>query len=557
VTAALVDPIRWALARLAPRAGWLLAGGAIALVVFLLNAGLMAAAGASAGGLLLAWWLRGLAVARVATRYAERLISHHALFLALAELRVWVFRRLAARAPLGPGFERASDWLARITHDVEALDGLYLRALLPFGLALAAGLCAAAALRAATPLGALAALLLTLAAVAVAVGFAARAAAAGTTLATAAGSLRANAADALGGLRTLAANGALPATATRLAADDAALIAAQRRVAMLAGRASAAGVILAQGALLAALGLAALAWQSGAASPLVAAALLVLIAALEPIGMLPRAGEALAVAAAAATRLRQAADAPAAVAEPAQPAAPPGDGSLSLRNLTFAWGPRGAVLRGLDLDVPDGAAVAIVAESGAGKSSLLTALLKLAPVGAGEVRIGGADLAALDGGQARAAIAALPQGAHLFADTIRANLLLARPDADDAALWQALEHAQLAAFVRGLPQGLETFVGEGGAALSGGQARRLALARALLQPGRVLLLDEPCAGLDGPTERAVLAALEDARAGRTMVLLLHRLTGAERLDSLWRLVDGRLVAEPQPANRAKSRASTA
>lgn len=541
MTGALVDPIRWALARLAPRARWLLAGGAIALLVFLLNAGLMAAAGASAGGLLLAWWLRGLAIARVATRYAERLVSHHALFLALAELRVWVFRRLAARAPLGPGFERASDWLARITHDVEALDGLYLRALLPFGLALAAGLCATAALWTVTPLGALAALLLTLAAVAVAVGFAARAAAAGTRLATAAGTLRANAADALSGLRTLAANGALPAAATRLAADDAALIATQRRVAMLAGRASAAGVVLAQGALLAALGFAALAWQSGEASPLVAAALLVLIAALEPIGMLPRAGEALAVAAAAATRLRQAADAPPAAPDPAQPGEPPRDGSLSMRGLTFAWGGRGKVLRGLDLDVPDGATVAIVAESGAGKSSLLAALLRLAPIAGGEVRIGGADLATLSGVQARTAIAALPQGAHLFADTIRANLLLGRAHADEAALWQALAHTELAGFVRGLPQGLDTFVGEGGAALSGGQARRLALARTLLQQGRVLLLDEPCAGLDGPTERAVLAGLDEARAGRTLVLLLHRLTGAERLDAAWRLVDGRLV----------------
>lgn len=551
----LAGPIAWALGRLAPRAPWLLAGGASALGVFLLNAGLMAAAGASAGGLLLVWWLRGLALSRVAGRYAERLVSHHALFLALADLRVWTFRRIAARAPMGPGFGRASDWLARLTHDVEALDGLYLRALTPVALALAAGAVAAAVLLAVTVAGAAAALLLTLGALGVALLFAARAAGAGSALAEASGSLRAGAADALSGLRTLAACGALPMAAARFAGDDAALIAAQRRVAMLSGRAAAAGLLLAQGALLGALGFAVLAWQSGGATPWVAAALLVVVAALEPIGALPRAGEALATSAAAARRLREASELRAPVADPASVGAAPCDGSLLVRGLCFAWtpphGPARAVLRGLDLAVADGAMVAILGESGIGKSSLLAALLRLAPLAGGEVRIGGAALSSLSGSQARAAIAALPQGAALFAATIRDNLALARADADadDALLWRALAAAQLDDFVRGLPQGLDTWVGEGGAALSGGQARRVALARSLLQPGRILLLDEPCSGLDAATEGAVLAGLDQARTlatgeRRTLLLLVHRLTGAERLDAAFRLIDGRLQPVP-------------
>ena len=549
----LVGPLSWALGRLAPQAPWLLAGAAISLGVFLLNAGLMAAAGASAGGLLLAWWLRGLALSRVVARYVERLVSHHALFLALAELRVWIFRRIAQRAPMGPGFGRASDWLARLTHDVEALDGLYLRALTPIALALAAGSVAAAALSPVTMAGAAAALLLTVGAVGVALLFAANASRAGTALAEASGALRAGAADTLSGLRTLTACGALRTAAGRFAADDEALIAAQRRVAMLAGRASAAGLVLAQGALLGALGFTALAWQSGGATPWVAAALLVLVAALEPIGALPRAGEALATSAAAATRLSEAAELPAAVHDPAVPGPAPRDGSLLVRDLRFAWTPPGGarheVLRGLDLAVPDGAVVAILGESGIGKSSLLAALLRLAPLAGGEVRIGGEALATLSGSQARAAIAALPQGAALFAATIRDNLVLARANADEALLWRALAAAELDGFVQSLPQGLDTWVGEGGAALSGGQARRLALARAFLQPGHIMLLDEPCSGLDSATEDAVLAGLDQARAlatgkPRTLVLLLHRLTGAERLDAAWRLVDGRL--EPIP-----------
>lgn len=545
---ALAAPLGWALARMAPRAGWLLAGAAMALVVFLLNAGLLAAAGASAGGLLLAWWLRGLAVGRVVGRYAERLVSHHALFLSLADLRVWLFRRIASRALLGPGFGRASDWLSRLVHDVEALDGLYLRALVPMALAVAAGLVAAAALWTATAAGALAALVLTAGAVFVAVGFAARAAGAGRALAEQAGRLRAGAADALSGLRTLAACGGLEAAAKKFAAEDAALLDAQRRVAALSGRASAAGMMLAQGALLAALGFAAFAWQGGGATPMVAAALLVLVAALEPIGALPRAGEALAIAAGAAARLQDASELPAPVPDPATPGPTPRDGSLEVKNLSFDWtlpdGTRRAVLRDVDFSVADGQVVAVLGDSGIGKSSLLAALLRLSPLAGGQVFLGGVPLSALSGTQARGTVAALPQHAALFAASIRDNLLLGRPDADEALLWRALALAQLADFVRTLPQGLESWVGEGAAQLSGGQARRLALARTYLQPGKIMLLDEPCAGLDSATERAVLAGLDAARAlggaPRTTILLLHRLTGAERLDGAFRLRDGRL-----------------
>jgi ATP-binding cassette subfamily C protein CydC len=147
----------------------------------------------------------------------------------------------------------------------------------------------------------------------------------------------------------------------------------------------------------------------------------------------------------------------------------------------------------------------------------------------------------------RQRIAMLNQATHLFDDTIRANLLLARPDADDAALWEALEAARIAELVRALPDGLDTWVGEGGARFSGGQGRRLALARALLSPAPILILDEPCAGLDAEVERAFLMTLNDtapndAMRGRTVILIAHRLTGVERLDRIFRLSGGRAVA---------------
>ena len=160
----------------------------------------------------------------------------------------------------------------------------------------------------------------------------------------------------------------------------------------------------------------------------------------------------------------------------------------------------------------------------------------------GFVLLGGVDIATLAAGDLRSRIAWLSQATHLFDDTIRANLLLGRPDASDAQLWAALEAARIAELVRALPEGMATYVGEQGARFSGGQGRRLALARALLSPAPLLILDEPCAGLDAETEREFFTTLNTAAEGRTMLLIAHRLTGAERLDRIWRVSAGRAVA---------------
>jgi len=217
--------------------------------------------------------------------------------------------------------------------------------------------------------------------------------------------------------------------------------------------------------------------------------------------------------------------------------------SLRFDAVHFQWMPdRPPVFAGLTLEVPQGARVAVLGPSGAGKSTLAALALKVAAPQQGRVTLGGTDIATVAAADVRQRIAYLSQATHLFDDTIRANLRLARPDASDAALWAALDAAKLGETVRALPDGLETWVGEGGARFSGGQARRLALARTLLSPASVLILDEPCAGLDGETERAFLATLNDVAEQRSVILIAHRLTGVERLDRIWRLSGGKAVA---------------
>ena len=247
---------------------------------------------------------------------------------------------------------------------------------------------------------------------------------------------------------------------------------------------------------------------------------------------------------AAAAASRVVAVAPVAASPPDQavlPAHPVGH-RLRFEAVSFGYTPDRTVLDAVTLDVPEGARIAILGPSGAGKSTIAALALGVVRPAAGEVMLGGVSVGAMDANELRRGIAWLSQATHLFADTIRNNLLLARPGADDAAIWRALDTAAVADWVRSLPDGLETWLGEGGALVSGGQGRRVALARTLLSDAPVLILDEPATGLDAETERAFFATLNEATAGRTVVLIAHRLTGVEKLDRIWRLAGGHLSA---------------
>ena len=488
--------------------------------------------------LLLPGMVRGLGVARVVLRYVERMVTHAATFRVLAALRVWLFRGLAVRSSGGLGFMRSGDALGRLVGDVEALDGLYLRIVVP-GIAALLLLPVLVATLALSHIGiafAVGALFLVAAVVLPWVA-AERTSISGGRLAAASAGLRSAALDALDGIREIRAYGAEGRMLAAIQAREAALFQAQRTVSRHASLAQAGAYACSQVALLLVV------LTPGVAPGALVMAVFLTLAAFEVVGGMARAGALAGHAADAAARIIDAAAGDAGSIDPAASMTLPQQASLRFEAVHFRWtSDRPAVLDGLSLDIPAGSRVAILGPSGSGKSTLAALMLKVVAPQAGRVLLGGIDLARLRAEDVRSRIAWLSQKTHLFSDTIRANLMLARDGATDAELWTALERAGIAAFVRSLPDGLECWIGDGGAVVSGGQGRRLALARALLSPAPVLILDEPASGLDAETERAFLTTLNDIEPGRTVILIVHRLMGVERLDRIFRLSAGHAIA---------------
>ena len=525
-------------------AGWLALALVLSLAALAAGVALMGFSGryialALAGtAALVPLGLQFIGSARVVLRYLERVMSHEAIFRALADLRVWLFRGLAASGAGGLGFRRAGDALSRLVNDVDTLDGLFLRIFVP-GMS---ALMLAPVLAWVLWREHVAAELVLLPFLYIAFYLPVLAARAARENAGKAGQamsgLRSAALDALHGLREVKIFEAEGRMLAAVQSREAALLAAQRDLVAKGSVLNARAFILAQGGIL----LAILLGFFGA--PVAAIiAVMVLTTAFETVLGLPRAGLLYGQANAAATRVVQAAEAKPAVPEPAQPAPMPSRNSIAFEHVNFRYAEdRPFVFENLSLQVPQGARVAILGPSGAGKSTIAALLLKLVAPVSGQIRLGGTDVSLLPAEALRHRIAYLGQTTQLFADTIRHNLLLGDPAADDARLWAALEAAQVADVVRALPDGLGAWVGEGGATLSGGQGRRLALARTLLMDAPILVLDEPCAGLDSATEQEFFKVLNNVTEGRTVLLILHRLTGVEQLDRIWRLTGGALIS---------------
>jgi subfamily B ATP-binding cassette protein MsbA len=227
---------------------------------------------------------------------------------------------------------------------------------------------------------------------------------------------------------------------------------------------------------------------------------------------------------------------------PGTPPLPPGRGHLCFEQVRFAYPDGRHGLLGLSFEAEPGLTVALVGPSGAGKSTALSLIPRLYDVGGGRILLDGADLRAVSLASLRTAIAYVGQDSLLFDDTIAANIRMGRPEASEAELAAAAE-AAAGGFIAALPEGMATRVGPGGQRLSGGQRQRVALARALLRNPRILLLDEATSALDAESEAAVQAALARLRAGRTTIVVAHRLSTVRDADRVVAMADGRAVEQ--------------
>ncbi|MGG6430348.1 thiol reductant ABC exporter subunit CydC [Acetobacter ghanensis] len=521
--------------------GMLLALAALACGLALMQVSGLRLAGCVLGELVVTTaLLRWVGAGRVLLRYAERLFAHDAMFRALADLRVWFFHSLARGAAAGLGFRRAGDMLSRLVSDIGTLDGLYLRIVVPL---VCACLTFPALLvivgRQSIILGLCVGALFACASFLVPWLIARSGQKAADQAAHLLAHLRISVLDLVGGLREIRAFGAEGRMLARVQAADAALLQGQMALARRAAFANALAFLFGQIAVLLvllAIGGIMLPKLHGLEGVSV---LFLTVAAFESAVSLTRAGLQAGIMGASARRVVEMAVQPAAAGQQAAQKDAPASTDIRLDNVRFRWAEdRPWVLKGLSLEIPAGSRVAILGPSGAGKSSLAALLLRAATPQDGQIFLGGEDITTIRPDSVRSKMAWLSQATHLFDDTIRANLLLGRPDASEDDLWKALDQAAISDVVRNLPEGLDTWVGEGGIRLSGGQGRRVALARTLLAPAPILILDEPATGLDAQTEQDFLRTLNTVTEGRTVILIAHRLTGVEKLDRIWRLSDG-------------------
>jgi len=467
--------------------------------------------------------IRALAIFRTLGRYCERLVSHEATLRMLADLRVWLFRRLEPLAPAVLERHAGGDVAGRFRADVDSLENLYLRILAPMmtgTLAIGAALifvashCVPAAL-------ALAGALLTAGIVLPLItGRLARQP--GERAAELGGELRSMVTEGLQGAEELFLLGAAERQAAAVDRLSAGLVTAQEKLARIAAVSQAGNVLCAGLGAAAVLLTGAVAVGAGTLAPPSLAMLLLLVAAtFEAAGPMAGALQLLPGTTAAFNRLLALSDAQPPVPDPTLPVNVPESTAISLHGLSFAYREDQPVFDSFDLDLAQGERVALVGPSGCGKSTLVEILLRFRDY-QGSIRVGGVEIRELAADDLRGLISCLPQRPHLFNTSIRANILIGNPAADAAEMEQAVEDAGLSSWVAALPAGLETAVGEGGREVSGGEGRRIALARALLKNAPILILDEPTEGMDALTEQQVVARLAQRTAGKTVLVITHR-----------------------------------
>jgi thiol reductant ABC exporter CydC subunit len=496
--------------------------------------------------------VRAFGLTRAVMRYGERLASHDLALRQLGRLRQRFYRSLV---PLVPGglANRSGELLSRFVADIDTLKDLYLRVLIPALVSLLVLVAATVAAWLTLPSAGLTVFLsLTLAILLLPWLSATVASRAVRRQAAARSLLTSELVESIDGASELALAGQSALHAHRLTRSDERLARIARSDALASAGAAAAGGALAGAGIIALLIVAIPAVHSGLLSGVLLAALVfLLLAAYDSILPLSSAARSLRVCATAAARLQGIAEQPATVADPTARRQLDGAGELRAERLSFRYrDDEPLVLDELQLRLAPGEHVAVTGPSGIGKSTLAELLVRFNDPTHGRLTLDGIDMRELTQSQIRGVVVLCAQDCHVFNTTIRENLLIARRDASDRQLLDALALVELKDWATGLPHGLDTLMGQDGELASGGQRRRVALARALLSPARFLVLDEPTAHLDPALARRVMRRLLDATSDRGVLVITHDLTALQGFDRVLRLRDGRLAPSPHAVSFA-------
>jgi len=480
--------------------------------------------------------VRFFGLARPIARYLERLASHDLAFRVLARIRVRFYERIEPLAPAGLEAYRSGDLVSRMVGDVEALQSLYLRGLGPPAVAVAAGAVAVGVAAALLPAAALAlACGLLVAGLVVPAVTWLLGRASGRERSAAQGRLSAELVELVRGAPELVVYERDEDALSRFREADAALARLVRRDALAAGLADGLQLVVAGATTVAVLAIAVAAHASGELDRVLVGTLALLaLASFDAVFPLPLAARELTTTLAAGRRVLELTDREPDVHDPPSPLpAPSGFPAITFEGVSARYSPDGPpALERFDLTLQPGRRLALVGPSGAGKTTVVNLLLRFLDPVEGRVELGGHDLPSYRQEDVRRTIAVAGQDLHLFSTSIRENVRLARPQATDAEVDEALRRARIGDWVASLPEGADTAVGEEGTQLSGGQRQRVALARALLGNAPVLVLDEPTAHLDPETAEGLVRDILSAADGRSVLLITHRPEGLDLVDEV-------------------------
>jgi ATP-binding cassette subfamily C protein CydC len=486
--------------------------------------------------------VRFFGLTRPIARYFERLASHDLALRVLGRARLRVYERVEPLAPAQLEGYRRGDLLARMVADVDSLQNLHLRGVGPPLVALVAGTVsvavAAVFLPAAALVLAVGLLVGGIVVPALAAGLGRRA---GALEVAARGELTAELVETLRGAPELAVYGAEDNRLRRLRATDRTLVRFAHRAALADGAGDGLRLLVTGCTVAGALAVAVSANTVGHLDRVLIGLLgLLSLAAFEAVQPLSQAARELAATLAAGRRLLELTDREPAIVDRADPKPLPDQPfAVALEGVRARYAPgEPPALDNVDLRLVAGRRVALVGPSGAGKTTVVNLLLRFLDPEGGRVTLGGRDLREYRQEDVRRALAVAGQDSHLFSTTIRENVRLGRTDATDDEIEDALRRARILDWVRSLPDGWDTLVGEEGRELSGGQRQRLVVARALVAEAPVLVLDEPTAHLDASTAERLIDDVLDAAEDRAVLLITHRSEGLDRIDEVVALPRG-------------------